>query len=115
LEYHRTGKLRILAVTSPKRLLAAPDIPTAVEAGVANMISEQSIGLFAPAGTSRAIIEQVYQASRSVLAEQSFQRMLIESGFEPDFESNPDKFRRLIEADIARWAPLVTAIGLRLD
>src|SRR5436305_5659632 len=88
LEFHRTGKLRILAVTSPARLIAAPDIPTAVEAGVANMISEQSIGLFAPVGTPRAIIEQVYQASRSVLAQQSFQRMLIESGFEPDFESN---------------------------
>jgi tripartite-type tricarboxylate transporter receptor subunit TctC len=115
LEYHRTGKLRILAVTSPKRLIAAPDIPTAVEAGVPNMISEQSIGLLAPAGTPRAIIEQIYQASRSALAEQSFQRMLIESGFEPDLESNPQSFRRLIEADIARWAPLVTAIGVRLD
>jgi tripartite-type tricarboxylate transporter receptor subunit TctC len=115
LEYHRTGKLRILAVTSPKRLIAAPDIPTAVEAGVPNMISEQSIGLLAPAGTPRAIIEQIYQASRSVLAEQSFQRMLIESGFEPDLDSNPQSFRRLIEADIARWAPLVTAIGVRLD
>src|SRR4029077_2653343 len=75
LEYHRTRKLRILGVTSPKRLIAAPDIPTAVEAGVPNMISEQSIGLLAPAGTPRAIIEQIYQASRSVLAEQSFQRM----------------------------------------
>jgi tripartite-type tricarboxylate transporter receptor subunit TctC len=115
LEYHRTGKLRILAVTSPKRLIAAPDIPTAVEAGVPNMISEQSIGLFAPAGTPGTIIEQVYQASRSVLAEQGFQRMLIESGFEPDLDSNPQAFRRLIEADIARWAPLVTAIGVRLD
>jgi tripartite-type tricarboxylate transporter receptor subunit TctC len=115
LEYHRTGKLRILAVTSPKRLIAAPDIPTAVEAGIPKMISEQSIGLFAPAGTPSAIIEQIFQASRSVLAEQSFQRMLIESGFEPDLDSNPQSFRQLIEADIARWAPLVTAIGVRLD
>src|SRR6266571_507728 len=115
LEYHRTGKLFILAVTSPKRLIAAPDIPTAVEAGVPNMISEQPIGLLAPAGTPRAILEQIFRASRSVLAEQSFQRMLIESGFEPDLESNPQAFRRLIEADIARWAPLVTAIGVRLD
>jgi len=115
LEYHRTGKLRILAVTSPKRLIAAPDIPTAIEAGVPNMISEQSIGLLAPAGTPREIIEQIFQASRRVLAEQSFQQMLIESGFEPDRDSNPQAFRRLIEADIARWAPLVASIGLRID
>jgi len=115
LEYHRTGKLRILAVTSPKRLIAAPDIPTAVEAGVPGMISEQSIGLLAPTGTPRAIIEQIFKASRSVLAEQSFQRMLIESGFEPDLESTPEAFRQLIETDIARWGPLVKAIGLRID
>jgi len=115
LEYHRTGKLRILAVTSPKRLIAAPDIPTAVEAGIPNMISEQSIGLLAPSGTPREIIEQIFQASRRVLAEQSFQQMLIDSGFELDRDSNPQAFRRLIEADIARWAPLVTAIGLRID
>src|SRR5215813_8723769 len=115
LEYHRTGKLRILAVSSSKRLIGAPDIPTAVEAGVPNMISEQSIGLLAPAGTPGEIIKQIFQASRSVLAEQSFQQMLIESGFEPDRDSNPQAFRRLIEADIARWAPLVAAIGLRID
>src|SRR5712691_11723524 len=53
LEYHRTGKLRILAVTSPKRLIAAPDIPTAVEAGLPGMVSQQSIGLFAPSGTPK--------------------------------------------------------------
>ena len=115
LEYHRTGKLRILAVTSPNRLVAAPDIPTAIEAGVPGMISQQSIGLLAPAGTPRAIIEQIFQASRSVLAERAYQQMLIESGFEPDLDSSPEKFRRLIEDDIARWAPLVKAIGVKLD
>jgi tripartite-type tricarboxylate transporter receptor subunit TctC len=115
LEYHRTGKLRILAVTSPKRLIGAPDIPTAVEAGVPGMVSEQSIGLMAPAGTPPPIIEQIFKASRNVVAEKGFQQMLIESGFEPDLESNPEAFRRLIETDIARWGPLVKAIGLKID
>jgi tripartite-type tricarboxylate transporter receptor subunit TctC len=41
--------------------------------------------------------------------------MLIESGFEPDSDSTPEKFRRLLEEDIARWAPLVKAMGLKLD
>src|SRR4051812_5239309 len=49
LEYHRTNKLRILAISGPSRLAAAPEIPTAVEAGLPGMISQQSIGLFAPA------------------------------------------------------------------
>ncbi len=115
LELHRTGKLRILAVTSPARLIAAPDIPTALEAGVPGMISQQSIGLFAPAGTPKAIIEQISQATRTVLADRGYQQMLIESGFEPDVDSTPEKFRRFIEEDIARWTPLVSSLGLKLD
>jgi tripartite-type tricarboxylate transporter receptor subunit TctC len=115
LEFHRTGKLRILAITSPQRLVAAPDIPTAVEAGVAGMVSQQTIGLFAPTGTPRPIIEQIAAASRAALAEPAYQRMLIETGFQPDVESDPDKFRRLIDEDIARWAPVVKTIGLRID
>jgi tripartite-type tricarboxylate transporter receptor subunit TctC len=115
LEFNRTGKLRILAVTSPTRLTAAPDIPTAVEAGLPGMISQQLIGLFAPSGTPKEIIEQIAQATRTAIAEAAYQQMLIESGFEPDVDSTPEKFRRVIEEDIARWSPLVKAIGLKLD
>ena len=79
------------------------------------MISQQSIGLFAPSGTPKAIIEQVSQATRTAIAEPAYQQMLIESGFEPDVDSTPEKFRRFIEEDIARWSPLVKAIGLKLD
>ena len=89
LEFNRSGKLRILAVTSPNRLIAAPEIPTAVEAGLPGMISQQSIGLFAPAGTPTAIIEQISQATRTALAEPAYRQMLIESGFEPDVEFKP--------------------------
>jgi tripartite-type tricarboxylate transporter receptor subunit TctC len=115
LELNRTGKLRILAVTSPKRLIAAPEIVTAVEAGIPGMISQQSIGLFAPVGTPKAIIEQIARASRSAIDDPAYQQMLIEAGFEPDLESSPEKFRRLIDEDIARWAPLVQSIGLKID
>ena len=115
LELHRTGKLRILAVTSPTRLIAAPAIPTAVEAGLPGMISQQSIGLLAPAGTATSIIEQISRATHTALAEPAYQQMLIESGFEPDSDPTPEKFRRLLEEDIARWAPIVKAIGLKLD
>jgi tripartite-type tricarboxylate transporter receptor subunit TctC len=115
LELHRTGKLRILAVTSPSRLIAAPEIPTAVEAGLPKMVSQQSIGLLAPAGTATSIIEQISGATRIALAEPAYQQMLIESGFEPDSNSSPEKFRHLLEEDIARWAPLVKTMGLKLD
>jgi tripartite-type tricarboxylate transporter receptor subunit TctC len=102
-------------VTSPKRLIAAPEILTAVEAGIPGMISQQSIGLFAPVGTPKAIIEQIARASRSAIDDPAYQQMLIEAGFEPDLESTPETFRRLIDDDIARWTPLVKSIGLKID
>jgi tripartite-type tricarboxylate transporter receptor subunit TctC len=79
------------------------------------MISQQSIGLFAPSGTPKAIIEQIAQATRTAISEPAYRQMLIESGFEPDVDSTPEKFRRFIEEDIARWSPVVKAIGLKLD
>ena len=115
LEYHRTNKMRILAVSGPTRLVAAPEIPTAVEAGLPGMISLQSIGLFVPARTPRAIIEQIASASRAALAEPAYQKMLIEAGFIPDVDSTPEKFRQFIDEDIERWRPVVRTIGLKLD
>jgi tripartite-type tricarboxylate transporter receptor subunit TctC len=115
LEFNRTGKLRILAVTGPTRLLAAAEIPTAIQAGVPDMVSQQSIGLFAPAGMRTDMIEQIWQATRTVLSDRSYQQMLIESGFAPDVDSSPEKFRLLMKDEIARWTPVVKAIGIRLD
>jgi tripartite-type tricarboxylate transporter receptor subunit TctC len=115
LEFNRTGRLRILAVTSPARLNAAPEIPTAVEAGFPGMIAQQLIGLLAPAGTPRAIVDQLSQATRSAIAEPAYRQMLVESGFEPDLDSTPEKFQRSLEQDIAHWTPVVKTIGLKLD
>jgi tripartite-type tricarboxylate transporter receptor subunit TctC len=114
IEFHRAGKLRILAVTGPARLTAAPDLPSASEA-LPKMISQQSIGLFAPAGTSQAIIEQIARANHAALAEPAYQDFLVKAGFEPDIDSSPEKFRRLIEDEIAKWTPLVASIGIKID
>ena len=51
IELHRAGKMRVLAVTSPTRLVAAPELPTAAELGFPGMTVRGSIGLLAPAGT----------------------------------------------------------------
>ncbi|HEY2530187.1 MAG TPA: tripartite tricarboxylate transporter substrate binding protein [Xanthobacteraceae bacterium] len=114
IEFHRAGKLRILAVTSPRRLLAAPDLPTAAET-LPQMISQQSIGLFAPAGTAEAIINRIAAANRTLVTERDYQKMLVETGFEPDVDSSPEIFRRRIEAEIDKWAPIVATLGLKID
>jgi tripartite-type tricarboxylate transporter receptor subunit TctC len=115
LELHRAGKLRLLAITSPQRLAGAPEIPTAVEAGIAGMVSQNLVGLFAPAGTPPAIIEQIARATAAALAEPKYQQQLIATGFEPALDSSPDKMQRIVQDEIARWTPVIRAIGLKLD
>jgi tripartite-type tricarboxylate transporter receptor subunit TctC len=115
LEFHRSGKMRVLAVTSSMRLTAAPELPTAAELGLSGMIVRGSIGLLAPAGTRQGIIEQIAQATRTAIAEPAYQQMLIDAGIEPTLDSNPEKFRRSLAADVALWTPVVKALGLRID
>jgi tripartite-type tricarboxylate transporter receptor subunit TctC len=115
IEFHRSGKMRVLAVTSPARLEAAPELPTASELGFAGITVMGSIGLLAPAGTPSAIIEQIAQAARTIVAEPAFKRMLIEAGIEPSPNSSPEKFRQSLAADVALWAPVVKSLGLKID
>jgi len=115
IEFHRSGKLRVLAVTSRARLVAAPELPTAAELGFPGMTVKGSIGLLAPAGTSTGIIEQVAQATRTAVAEPGFQQMLVDAGIEPTPDSNPEAFRQSLVSDLALWAPVVKALALKLD
>src|SRR5258705_11420770 len=115
LELHRSGKLRVLAVTSPTRLIAAPELPTASELGFPGMTVTGSIGLLAPAETPIGIIEQIAQATRTAVADPAYRQMLIDAGIEPTLDSNPEKFRRALASDVALWAPVVNALGLKID
>jgi tripartite-type tricarboxylate transporter receptor subunit TctC len=115
IEFHRSGKMRVLAVTSPARLKAAPELPTAAELGFAGMTVMGSIGLLAPAGTPIGIIEQIAQATRTIVADSAFSRMLIDAGIEPMPGSSPEKFRQALAADVALWAPVVKALALKID
>jgi tripartite-type tricarboxylate transporter receptor subunit TctC len=115
LELHRSGKLRLLAVTTPARLSGAPEIPSAAEAGYPGLIVKNFTGLFAPAGTSREIIGHISQATRVAMADAEYRRVLLASGFEPERESSPAATRRFLDEEIARWAPVIKAIGLNLD
>jgi tripartite-type tricarboxylate transporter receptor subunit TctC len=115
IELHNTGKLRMLAVTSPKRLAAVPDVPTVAEAGMPALAAQQFIGLFAPKGTPKAIVEQIAEATRKAMADPDLQRLFAASAFEPELDAGPEPTRRLLEQEIEKWAPVIKSIGLKLD
>ena len=115
LELHKSGKLRMLVVTGPERLVTDRDIPTAVEAGLPGMISLNFTGLFAPAKTPKPIIAQIAAATAKAMDTEEARRNLIDQGMEPYPDSTPEKTARFVAEDIARWTPVIRAIGLKLN
>jgi tripartite-type tricarboxylate transporter receptor subunit TctC len=113
LELHRAGKIRILAINGPERLKAAPEIPTAIEEGVPGMIGLLFLGLFVPAATPKAIIDQIGDATRKVMADEAFQKVLTDAGLEGISDSNSEKAKRFMEEELVRWEPVVKAAGMK--
>lgn len=115
LEHHRAGKLRIVAVTHHKRLAAAAELPTAVEQGYPDVVAPNYIGLFAPTGTPKEIIDTVSAANLKLCAEKSYQEHLISGTFELEPALSPAEYKRFVEEDMKRWRPIVTAMGVKID
>ena len=115
LDFHRAGKVRILAVAAETRLTAAPDIPTAAEAGLPGMVAANFNGLFAPAGLPSSIIDELAGATRRLLADADFRKILVNSGFEPTADSGPEQARRLVAEELRRWTPIMQATNFKLD
>ena len=115
LELHRAGKLRVLAVTHGTRLAAAPELPTAVEQGLTDLVSPNFVGVFAPAETPKPIIDQVAEANLALLADHDYRQLLVSGTFEPHGGLNPEAYRRYVENELVRWTPIVRAIGLKID
>jgi tripartite-type tricarboxylate transporter receptor subunit TctC len=86
-----------------------------LEFGLPDLTVTLSLGLLAPAGTPTTVIERIAEATRTALAEPDYQHALIEGGFEPVLDSNPEKFRQSLSADVALWAPVVKSLGLKLE
>ena len=115
LAFHRTDKLRLLAITNPNRLPIAPDIPTASESGVPGLVTQQLLALFAPAGTPKPNIDKVAEANGIAMADRAYQKSLVDAAVIPVTDWTTDKFNTFMTDEVARWTPLVKSIGIRLD
>jgi len=107
----REGKLRALAVTSPTRFAAAPELPTMIEAGYPGFVSILSIGLMAPAGTSPAIVEKIHQDSVKALATPEIRKKLSDIGMEV-IGNSPAEFAAAIKAETPQWAKVIKDAGI---
>ena len=112
--YLKEGKLRALAVASPARIANLPDVPTALEAGLAGFETYTWFGLAGPPGLAPELIQRLNQAVRTALEATDVADAFAAHGFNPAANS-PAQFRDFIRAETAKWAPLVKSLGMTID
>jgi len=110
----KAGKLRALAVTSPARLAALDGVPTMREAGYPEYNDTIWTGFFAPAGTPRPVIELLNREITATLNDPSLRAKLDASGAEAAPMPHGE-FAKFIQTELARYAKLVKALGIRMD
>lgn len=111
LDLHRTDKIRIVAVCTPKRIGVLPDVPAAAET-MPQLIAQLFTGLFVPAGTPAAVIDRVAAVNAKAMGSKEFQTKLIDAGFEP-VKDTPAEAQKFVDAEIARLGPLIKSTGFK--
>ena len=110
----KSGQLRALAVSSPKRLDALPELPTVAEAGYKNFEADQWYGVVAPAGTPRDIVLKLNQQINASLNSAELKKRLSTEGAVATPET-PEAFGKLIAQEIERWRPVITSGRVKAD
>lgn len=110
----RSGRLRALGVSTSTRLAVFPELPTIAEAGVPGYEVTQWYGVLAPAGTPKAVVDRLHKEIVSAVKSKQMHERLTADGSEP-ITSTPEEFASYIKSEIARWAPVIRAAGIRVD
>ncbi len=109
----KSGRLKIIALASPQRDPAYPDIPTVAETFKGFEVGSM-FGLIAPAGTPQAVLADIRDNTAAVLATPAMRARLSELGMTP-VASTPDAFDRFLRAEIEKWRPVVLRSGIQAE
>ena len=114
LQHAKANKLRALAVGSPKRSPALPEIPTVAELGYPGFEVSLWLGVLAPAGTSKPIIDRLNKELVAIVATPDFKAAMEKNG--ADATSNtPEQFANLIQNEVSKYGNIVKKLGIKLD
>jgi len=111
----RGGKLKLLAVTSQRRMEQAPSAPTMVESGYPDFVTGSWQGVFVPAGTSRDIVERLFTAIQSTMRTAEGAERLKNGGAEVVTSATPAAFAEFVAAETQRWARVVRESNATAD
>jgi tripartite-type tricarboxylate transporter receptor subunit TctC len=111
-QFIKTGKLRPLAITSAKRSPMTPDIPTFAEAGLPGLVAENWWGVFLPAGTPTAIVDNYHSVLVKIMADPDLKERFAGLGVEA-MATTQDEFRSFLAAETAKYTKLVADNGIK--
>src|SRR5215813_6176568 len=114
LSYSRSGQVRVLATTGPKRDSAAPDVPTIAEAGVRDYDVTAWQALFVPSRTPPEIIRKISADTNTALADPAIKDKLAKTGYVAE-GSSPEELEKLLKSEIAKWSEVIRSVGIRID
>jgi tripartite-type tricarboxylate transporter receptor subunit TctC len=111
-QHVKSGRVKAIAVTSAKRSVTAPDVPTFVESGVPEVVVDSWYGAFAPAKTPPAIVAQLNAAMVKVLAIPAVKEKLLAQGAEPS-PTTQAEFDKVVKDELAKWEYVIKAANIR--
>ncbi|MFZ5780812.1 MAG: Bug family tripartite tricarboxylate transporter substrate binding protein [Pseudomonadota bacterium] len=114
MQHAKAGKVRLLGVTTAKRVGAMPDLPTIAEQGMPGYESYIWFGIFAPKDLDPAIAEKMNAAVKTAIEDPEVNRKLVELGNTPRYETLA-QFKATVARDRAKWAETVKAVGAKID
>ena len=113
----KAGKIRPYAITSDKRLGAAPDVPTVDEAGLPGFHVELWSGIWVPKGTPKEIIAKLNAAIGDALADPAVRKRLVETGLDipPRDKQTPEALGAHQQAEVKKWWPMIKAAQIKAE
>ena len=110
----QSGRVRALAVSTAKRTVGLPDLPTVAEAGVPGYDSGVWYGVLAPAATPREITMRLNAEINRVLSQPDYRNLLVQNGIDP-VGGPPEELARFIRSELVKWAKVVREAGVKID
>ena len=114
INHVKAGRLRAVAVTTARRSVATPELPTISELGLAGYDVGSWYGLLAPAGTQKDIVARINAESHKALRLPDVKQRMDASGFEA-LTSTPEEYGAFLRGEVDKWAKVVKAAGIRAD
>jgi tripartite-type tricarboxylate transporter receptor subunit TctC len=110
----KAGRLRALAVTTPERVAAAPELPTIAESGVPGYAVTNLLSLVGPKGLPRAVVDRLHGETTKILKQKDFEERLQSDGASPA-GGTPEQLHEQIRKEIDQWRKVVMAAGIKIQ